>query len=158
VAVALLAWLSAPAAAQSSDPACAEANGAQFTVSAAGDTNGQEQWAPGTRVTISLTTEGGNTATSASWALVGSSTGVPVWAGPAGLNSSLSYTIPGPGAAAAAGFYIYSINGTATITFACVAGPVAAVPTLSTTMTTALAGLLGLAACAGLQRMRRRRA
>ena len=121
------------------------------TVSAAGDTNGSfPNVIPGDRFTFTMTP---GTATSASWRIVGNSSGVPTYVPGGTVSSTLTYTVTAPASGFGIGYLVDSINGTATITASCVHEAVA-VPTQSQWGLAIMSLALALATALTLRRRR----
>ena len=118
-------------------------------VVAAGATEGIPfAFAPGTVITMTLAPASPIPATSASWRIIGG-VPLPTLAGPAGLNQTLTYTVPSGGLPAGSvgiGFLVDAIDGVGFITASCTAPPPQPVPALNAWMLATLAGLLALSA------------
>lgn len=122
-------------------------------VNTAGDTDGSyPNVVPGDRFTFTMTPV---TATSASWRIVNDATGSPgSTLVPGGsVSSSLTYTVTAPAPSFPIGYYVDSINGTATITASCTHEAVA-VPTQSQGGLAIMGLTLALATALTLRRRR----
>jgi hypothetical protein len=135
-------------------PTCATYAQIGGAVDSPGDTNGTFGIPPGATVTFTLAP---GTATTATWNIVGDASGSPVYAGPGGLGTTLSYTVP-PGPSLPVGYYVTAIDGTATFTASCVQGVPQSVPAVEPRLLALLSGLLVLAAAVVRLGFRRRSA